>query len=183
MKPDVQYLTSLIHVLSFSPSHPMSILELFSLNRELLGFLSETKKLYLDNIYLKFVSKFDHLWNTYNMTQSRDSHIQSFQSVFLFHYLYSVFFPLLLHLKGPFSSSNGCVGSPPHLDIFDMKPVEEAVKSATPFINSSFSSKQRVELFSGKKNDSPCNLFATGDDNANNNVGHVLWFGPIFTFY
>ncbi|NWS85560.1 PICAL protein, partial [Toxostoma redivivum] len=50
---------------------------------------------------------------------------------------------------GPFSSSNGCVGSPPHLDIFDMKPVEEALKSATPFINSSFSSKQRVELFSG----------------------------------
>uniref|UniRef100_A0A803VTT6 Phosphatidylinositol-binding clathrin assembly protein n=1 Tax=Ficedula albicollis TaxID=59894 RepID=A0A803VTT6_FICAL len=50
---------------------------------------------------------------------------------------------------GSFSSSNGCVGSPPHLDIFDMKPVEEAVKSATPFINSSFSSKQRVELFSG----------------------------------
>ncbi|NXF01363.1 PICAL protein, partial [Smithornis capensis] len=50
---------------------------------------------------------------------------------------------------GPFSSSNGCVGSPPHLDIFDMKPVEEAVKSVTPFINSSFSSKQTVELFSG----------------------------------
>ncbi|NXK98386.1 PICAL protein, partial [Formicarius rufipectus] len=50
---------------------------------------------------------------------------------------------------GPFSSSNGCVGSPPHLDIFDMKPVEEAVKSATPFISSSFSSKQTVELFSG----------------------------------
>ncbi|NXG19681.1 PICAL protein, partial [Grallaria varia] len=50
---------------------------------------------------------------------------------------------------GPFSSSNDCVGSPPHLDIFDMKPVEEAVKSATPFINSSFSSKQTVELFSG----------------------------------
>ncbi|XP_028941418.1 phosphatidylinositol-binding clathrin assembly protein [Antrostomus carolinensis] len=49
---------------------------------------------------------------------------------------------------GPFSSSNGCVGSPPHLDIFDMKPVEEAVKSATPFINSTFSSKQTVELFS-----------------------------------
>ncbi|KFP26107.1 Phosphatidylinositol-binding clathrin assembly protein, partial [Colius striatus] len=49
---------------------------------------------------------------------------------------------------GPFSSSNGCVGSP-HLDIFDMKPVEEAVKSATPFINSTFSSKQTVELFSG----------------------------------
>ncbi|XP_002192498.2 phosphatidylinositol-binding clathrin assembly protein isoform X2 [Taeniopygia guttata] len=49
---------------------------------------------------------------------------------------------------GPFSSSNGCVGSPPHLDVFDMKPVEEAVKSATPFINSSFSSKQTVELFS-----------------------------------
>ncbi|KFQ90830.1 Phosphatidylinositol-binding clathrin assembly protein, partial [Nipponia nippon] len=50
---------------------------------------------------------------------------------------------------GPFSSSNGCVGSPPHLDIFDMKPVEEAVKSTTPFINSTFSSKQTVELFSG----------------------------------
>ncbi|NXU48062.1 PICAL protein, partial [Turnix velox] len=50
---------------------------------------------------------------------------------------------------GPFSSSNGCVGSPPHLDIFDMKPVEEAVKAATPFINSAFSSKQTVELFSG----------------------------------
>lgn len=67
-----------------------------------------------------------------------------------------------------------------------MKPVEEAVKSATPFINSSFSSKQTVELFSGKKkqNQIPCNLFATGDDNANN-VGHVifLWFGPNFTFY
>ncbi|XP_062441093.1 phosphatidylinositol-binding clathrin assembly protein-like isoform X3 [Rhea pennata] len=50
---------------------------------------------------------------------------------------------------GPFSSSNGCVGSPPHLDIFDMKPVEEAVKSTTPFISSTFSSKQTVELFSG----------------------------------
>ncbi|NXM82086.1 PICAL protein, partial [Oenanthe oenanthe] len=50
---------------------------------------------------------------------------------------------------GSFSSSNGCVGSPPHLDIFDMKPVEEVVKSATPFTNSSFSFKQRVELFSG----------------------------------
>ncbi|NWW87334.1 PICAL protein, partial [Rhynochetos jubatus] len=50
---------------------------------------------------------------------------------------------------GPFSSSNGCVASPPHLDIFDMKPVEEAVKSTTPFINSAFSSKQTVELFSG----------------------------------
>ncbi|NWX24142.1 PICAL protein, partial [Aegotheles bennettii] len=50
---------------------------------------------------------------------------------------------------GPFSASNGCVGSPPHLDIFDMKPVEEAVKSTTPFINSTFSSKQTVELFSG----------------------------------
>ncbi|KAF1659260.1 Phosphatidylinositol-binding clathrin assembly protein, partial [Aptenodytes patagonicus] len=50
---------------------------------------------------------------------------------------------------GPFSSSNGCVGSPPHLDIFDMKPVEEAVKSTTPFIISTFSSKQTVELFSG----------------------------------
>ncbi|KFU89269.1 Phosphatidylinositol-binding clathrin assembly protein, partial [Chaetura pelagica] len=50
---------------------------------------------------------------------------------------------------GPFPSSNGCVGSPPHLDIFDMKPVEEAVKSATSFINSTFPSKQTVELFSG----------------------------------
>nr|XP_013795733.1 PREDICTED: phosphatidylinositol-binding clathrin assembly protein-like isoform X3 [Apteryx mantelli mantelli] len=50
---------------------------------------------------------------------------------------------------GPFSSSNGCVGSPPHLDIFDMKPVEEAVKSTTPFISSALSSKQAVELFSG----------------------------------
>ncbi|KGL75945.1 Phosphatidylinositol-binding clathrin assembly protein, partial [Tinamus guttatus] len=50
---------------------------------------------------------------------------------------------------GPFSSSNGFVGSPPHLDIFDMKPVEEAVKSVTPFISSTFSSKQTVELFSG----------------------------------
>ncbi|NXW81598.1 PICAL protein, partial [Alopecoenas beccarii] len=50
---------------------------------------------------------------------------------------------------GPFSSSNGCVGSPPHLDIFDMKPVEEAVKSTTPFISSTFPSKQTVELFSG----------------------------------
>ncbi|KAF1473516.1 Phosphatidylinositol-binding clathrin assembly protein, partial [Pygoscelis antarcticus] len=50
---------------------------------------------------------------------------------------------------GPFSSSNGCVGSPPHLDVFDMKPVEEAVKSTTPFIISTFSSKQTVELFSG----------------------------------
>ncbi|XP_019395987.1 PREDICTED: phosphatidylinositol-binding clathrin assembly protein-like isoform X1 [Crocodylus porosus] len=49
---------------------------------------------------------------------------------------------------GPFSSSNGCVGSPPSLDIFDMKPVEEAVKSTTPFINSTFTSKQTVELFS-----------------------------------
>ncbi|KAM9180111.1 phosphatidylinositol-binding clathrin assembly protein-like isoform 9-T12 [Mergus octosetaceus] len=49
---------------------------------------------------------------------------------------------------GPFSSSNGCVGSPPHLDIFDMKPVEEAVKSTAPFINSAFSSKHTVELFS-----------------------------------
>lgn len=123
-------------------------------------------------------------WSIYNLTLSRDSHSQSFQSVFLFHYLYSVFFPSLLRPKGPFSSSNGCVGSPPHLDIFDMKPVEEAVKSATPFINSSFSSKQTVELFSGKKKQTPCNLFATGDNNANK-VGHgiFLWFGPIFTFY
>uniref|UniRef100_A0A8D0G5P9 Phosphatidylinositol-binding clathrin assembly protein n=1 Tax=Sphenodon punctatus TaxID=8508 RepID=A0A8D0G5P9_SPHPU len=50
---------------------------------------------------------------------------------------------------GPFSSSNGCVGSPPHLDIFDMKPVEEAVKSTTSFVTSTFTSKQTVELFSG----------------------------------
>ncbi|NXC50575.1 PICAL protein, partial [Penelope pileata] len=50
---------------------------------------------------------------------------------------------------GPFSSSNGCVGSPPHLDIFDMKPVEEAVKSTAPFINATFSSKHSMELFSG----------------------------------
>lgn len=133
----------MIYDLSFSPSHPMSILEISSLNRELLAFLSETKNLYLNELTIR--------WNIYNLTLSRDSHTQSFQSVFLFHYLYSVFFPSLLHPKGPFSSSNGCVGSPPHLDIFDMKPVEEAVKSATPFINSSFSSKQTVELFSGKK--------------------------------
>uniref|UniRef100_A0A6I8NYW4 ENTH domain-containing protein n=1 Tax=Ornithorhynchus anatinus TaxID=9258 RepID=A0A6I8NYW4_ORNAN len=49
---------------------------------------------------------------------------------------------------GPFSSSNGCVGSPPHLDIFDMEPVEEAVKSTSPLVTSTFSSKQTVELFS-----------------------------------
>ncbi|XP_072192044.1 phosphatidylinositol-binding clathrin assembly protein-like isoform X2 [Excalfactoria chinensis] len=49
---------------------------------------------------------------------------------------------------GPFSSSNGCVESPPHLDIFDMKPVEEVVKSAAPFINASLSSRHTVELFS-----------------------------------
>ncbi|XP_015133806.1 uncharacterized protein LOC772071 isoform X1 [Gallus gallus] len=49
---------------------------------------------------------------------------------------------------GPFSSSNGCVESPPHLDIFDMKPVEEAVKSTAPFINASLSSRHTVELFS-----------------------------------
>ncbi|XP_008112881.2 phosphatidylinositol-binding clathrin assembly protein isoform X3 [Anolis carolinensis] len=49
---------------------------------------------------------------------------------------------------GPFSSTNGCVGSPPHLDLFDMKPVEEAVKSSTPFGTSAFPSKQTVELFS-----------------------------------
>lgn len=52
-----------------------------------------------------------------------------------------------------------------------MKPVEEAVKSTTPFINSTFSSKQTVELFSGKKQTS----FATGDDNADN-LGHVIFF-------
>nr|XP_034957840.1 phosphatidylinositol-binding clathrin assembly protein-like isoform X3 [Zootoca vivipara] len=50
---------------------------------------------------------------------------------------------------GTFSSTNGCVGSPPHLDLFDMKPVEEAVKSTTPFVTSTFTSKQTVELFSG----------------------------------
>ncbi|XP_061454896.1 phosphatidylinositol-binding clathrin assembly protein-like isoform X3 [Rhineura floridana] len=50
---------------------------------------------------------------------------------------------------GPFSSTNGCVGSPPHLDLFDMKPVEEAVKNTTPFVTSTFTSKQTVELFSG----------------------------------
>ncbi|XP_024058424.1 phosphatidylinositol-binding clathrin assembly protein-like isoform X1 [Terrapene carolina triunguis] len=50
---------------------------------------------------------------------------------------------------GPFSSSNGCVGSPSHLDIFDMKPVEEAVKSTIPFVSSTFTSKQTVEQFSG----------------------------------
>uniref|UniRef100_A0ACB8FY89 Uncharacterized protein n=1 Tax=Sphaerodactylus townsendi TaxID=933632 RepID=A0ACB8FY89_9SAUR len=50
---------------------------------------------------------------------------------------------------GPFSSTNGCVGSPPHLDLFDMKPVEEAVKSTAPFVTSTLNSKQTVELFSG----------------------------------
>ncbi|KAM4661838.1 phosphatidylinositol-binding clathrin assembly protein-like isoform 3-T3 [Discoglossus pictus] len=48
---------------------------------------------------------------------------------------------------GPFSSSNGC--SPPHLDIFDMQPVEEAVKSTPPFSTSTFPSKQSVGLLSG----------------------------------
>lgn len=66
-----------------------------------------------------------------------------------------------------------------------MKPVEEAVKSTTPFINSAFSSKQTVELFSGKNptKQNPCHFFATGDDNANK-LGPVifLWYGPIFTF-
>ncbi|XP_077164119.1 phosphatidylinositol-binding clathrin assembly protein-like isoform X1 [Paroedura picta] len=50
---------------------------------------------------------------------------------------------------GPFSSTNGCVGSPPHLDLFDMKPVEEAVKSTAPFVTSALNSKQTVEIFSG----------------------------------
>ncbi|NXJ05953.1 PICAL protein, partial [Odontophorus gujanensis] len=50
---------------------------------------------------------------------------------------------------GPFSSSNGCVESPPHLDVFDMKPVEEAVKATAPFISASLSSRHTVELFSG----------------------------------
>lgn len=80
------------------------------------------------------------------------------QCIFSFdYYLCSGFssFPssccLMLCLKGPFSSTNGCVGSPPHLDLFDMKPVEEAVKSTTPFVTSTLNSKQTVELFSGKK--------------------------------
>ncbi|XP_069067807.1 phosphatidylinositol-binding clathrin assembly protein-like isoform X1 [Pleurodeles waltl] len=48
---------------------------------------------------------------------------------------------------GPFS--NGCVGSPPTLDIFDMKPVEEAVISTPSFMTSSLTSRQTTEIFSG----------------------------------
>ncbi|XP_075429546.1 phosphatidylinositol-binding clathrin assembly protein isoform X1 [Ascaphus truei] len=50
---------------------------------------------------------------------------------------------------GPFASSNGCVGSPPHLDIFDMQPVEDVVKSTPQFNTSTYSSKQTLGLLSG----------------------------------
>ncbi|XP_069468740.1 phosphatidylinositol-binding clathrin assembly protein-like isoform X1 [Ambystoma mexicanum] len=49
---------------------------------------------------------------------------------------------------GPFSASNGD-GSPPHLDIFDMKPVEEAVISTPTLMASSLTSQQAAEMFSG----------------------------------
>ncbi|XP_018414174.1 PREDICTED: phosphatidylinositol-binding clathrin assembly protein-like [Nanorana parkeri] len=49
---------------------------------------------------------------------------------------------------GPFSSSNG-VGSPPHLDVFDMQPVEEVVKSTPQFDTSTFASKPSVGHISG----------------------------------
>ncbi|KAG8553686.1 hypothetical protein GDO81_003513 [Engystomops pustulosus] len=49
---------------------------------------------------------------------------------------------------GPFSSSNG-VSSPPHLDIFDMQPVEEVVKSTPSFNSSTFPSKPTMGLISG----------------------------------
>ncbi|XP_077334909.1 phosphatidylinositol-binding clathrin assembly protein-like isoform X2 [Lithobates pipiens] len=49
---------------------------------------------------------------------------------------------------GPFSSSNG-VGSPPHLDIFDMQPVEDVVKSTPQFNTSTFASKPSVGHISG----------------------------------
>ncbi|KAM3911074.1 phosphatidylinositol-binding clathrin assembly protein-like isoform 4-T4 [Leptodactylus fuscus] len=52
---------------------------------------------------------------------------------------------------GPFSSSNG-VSSPPHLDIFDMQPVEEVVKSTPAFSTSTFPSKPTMGLVSGKSN-------------------------------
>ncbi|XP_075040464.1 phosphatidylinositol-binding clathrin assembly protein-like isoform X2 [Mixophyes fleayi] len=48
---------------------------------------------------------------------------------------------------GPFSS-NG-VSSPPQLDIFDMQPVEEVVKSGPSFNTSTFSSKQTMGLITG----------------------------------
>lgn len=49
---------------------------------------------------------------------------------------------------GPFSSSNG-VSSPPHLDIFDMQPVEDVVKSTPSFHTSAFPSKPAMGLVSG----------------------------------
>ncbi|KAG9478491.1 hypothetical protein GDO78_013502 [Eleutherodactylus coqui] len=49
---------------------------------------------------------------------------------------------------GPFSSSNG-VSSPPHLDIFDMQPVEEVVKTTPAFSTSTFPSKPTMGLVSG----------------------------------
>lgn len=49
---------------------------------------------------------------------------------------------------GPFSSSNG-ISSPPHLDVFDMQPVEEIVKSTPTFSASSFPSNQTMGLLSG----------------------------------
>ncbi|KAM8952880.1 phosphatidylinositol-binding clathrin assembly protein-like [Pelodytes ibericus] len=49
---------------------------------------------------------------------------------------------------GQFSSTNG-VGSPPHLDIFDMQPVEEVVKTTPPFSTSTFTSNPSMGLISG----------------------------------
>uniref|UniRef100_A0A8C5QPF0 Phosphatidylinositol-binding clathrin assembly protein n=1 Tax=Leptobrachium leishanense TaxID=445787 RepID=A0A8C5QPF0_9ANUR len=49
---------------------------------------------------------------------------------------------------GQFPSANG-VGSPPHLDIFDMQPVEDIVHSAPPFSTSAFTSNQPIGLISG----------------------------------
>ncbi|XP_068107256.1 phosphatidylinositol-binding clathrin assembly protein-like isoform X2 [Hyperolius riggenbachi] len=49
---------------------------------------------------------------------------------------------------GPFSSSNG-ISSPPHLDIFDMQPVEEVVKSTPQFNTSTYASKSSMGLISG----------------------------------
>ncbi|XP_063288189.1 phosphatidylinositol-binding clathrin assembly protein-like isoform X2 [Pelobates fuscus] len=49
---------------------------------------------------------------------------------------------------GPFSSSNG-VSSPPHLDIFDMQPVEDVVKSTPQYSTSAFTSNQSMGLISG----------------------------------
>ncbi|KAM4695920.1 phosphatidylinositol-binding clathrin assembly protein-like isoform 2-T2 [Rhinophrynus dorsalis] len=46
---------------------------------------------------------------------------------------------------GHYSSSNG-VGSPPHLDIFDMQPVEEVVKTTPHFTTSAFPSNHTVGL-------------------------------------